>query len=321
MNDLIRSVSCDVIRDLIPLYHDTVCSEKSRKYVEEHIKTCESCRRFLESLDETMFDAKIYEEKQNILAHHMKKEKTMAMKTGMIIAAILLLPIVIALTLTIPGYSDWKTNAVLIASMLLTAGLTVVPLVSKTKRVAKTIIFSTLALLLVIFFVEMLYYSGDILKFCEIAVSVVFGISVLLFPVVIRQVELPETLKNKKALLTMLWDTLWFYLMIFTFAITYPKALNDLMLIGTFGIILTWAIFIVARYMRCRCMLKAGIIIGIIDIWLYIGTAVGWVTVSTVVSSNTIFAILFIVSLVLICIGKITSCYLKSNEVQRKKSD
>ena len=158
MNDMTHNISCDVIQDIIPLYYDNVCSEKSRDLVEEHLKTCENCRRLLASLEESNFDVKIYDEKQSVLANHMKKEKTTAMKIGMIIAAVLLLPIVIALTLTIPGYSDWKTNAVLIASMLLTAGLTVVPLMSKTKRLSKTIIFSTIALLLVILLVELLYY-------------------------------------------------------------------------------------------------------------------------------------------------------------------
>lgn len=312
MNDLINNISCDVIQDIIPLYHDKVCSDKSCEYVEEHIKTCENCNRFLKSLDEITFDSKIDDEKQKVLAHHAKKEKTAAMKTGMFIAAILLLPIVIAFILTIPGYSDWKVNAVLIASMLLTAGLTVVPLMSKTKKLSKTIIFSTLALLLVIFFVEMLYYAGGILEFCEIAFSVVFGISVLFFPVVIRQAELPEILKNKKALLTMLWDTLWFYLMIFTFAIAFPDAFKNLLFVGTFGIILTWAIFVVARYIKFNCVFKAGIIIAIIDAWLYIGTNIGWITVTTYASPNVVFIPLLIVSLILIGVGIMFAYYLKN---------
>ena len=43
MSDLINMDVCDVIRDIIPLYHDDVCSGKSREYVEEHIKTCKIC--------------------------------------------------------------------------------------------------------------------------------------------------------------------------------------------------------------------------------------------------------------------------------------
>ena len=41
---------CDVIMDLLPLYHDGVCSEKSREMVEEHLKECEECRRALEQI-------------------------------------------------------------------------------------------------------------------------------------------------------------------------------------------------------------------------------------------------------------------------------
>jgi hypothetical protein len=36
-----------VIQDLLPLYHDGVCSEKSREMVEEHLMECESCKKAL----------------------------------------------------------------------------------------------------------------------------------------------------------------------------------------------------------------------------------------------------------------------------------
>ena len=35
----------DIVQDLLPLYHDGVCSDESRAAVEEHLKTCEDCRR------------------------------------------------------------------------------------------------------------------------------------------------------------------------------------------------------------------------------------------------------------------------------------
>ena len=38
---------CEVILDLLPLYHDGVCSEKSKEMVEEHLKECESCQKAL----------------------------------------------------------------------------------------------------------------------------------------------------------------------------------------------------------------------------------------------------------------------------------
>ncbi len=45
---------CGIIRDLMPLYHDNVCSEESRAAVEEHISECNDCREYYKQLsDET----------------------------------------------------------------------------------------------------------------------------------------------------------------------------------------------------------------------------------------------------------------------------
>ena len=41
----------DIILDLLPLYHDGVCSEASRAAVEEHLKTCGTCREALAEMD------------------------------------------------------------------------------------------------------------------------------------------------------------------------------------------------------------------------------------------------------------------------------
>lgn len=42
---------CNVVEDLLPLYHDGVCSEESRALVDEHIASCPKCRQILASLD------------------------------------------------------------------------------------------------------------------------------------------------------------------------------------------------------------------------------------------------------------------------------
>ncbi len=43
---------CDVVRDLLPLYQDGVCSAESRKLVEAHLAECESCRDLCRALAE-----------------------------------------------------------------------------------------------------------------------------------------------------------------------------------------------------------------------------------------------------------------------------
>lgn len=41
-------LSCEVIKDLLPLYEDEVCSEESRALVEEHLAECAECRALQE---------------------------------------------------------------------------------------------------------------------------------------------------------------------------------------------------------------------------------------------------------------------------------
>ena len=45
-------MNCNIIKDLLPLYHDDVISEESRELVEEHLKTCLECRNMLEDIKE-----------------------------------------------------------------------------------------------------------------------------------------------------------------------------------------------------------------------------------------------------------------------------
>ena len=41
----------EIVQDLLPLYHDGVCSPASRAAVEEHLKTCETCQKALTEMD------------------------------------------------------------------------------------------------------------------------------------------------------------------------------------------------------------------------------------------------------------------------------
>ena len=43
-------MNCEIVRDLLPLYCDQVCSGESRSAVEEHVAGCPSCRRMMEEM-------------------------------------------------------------------------------------------------------------------------------------------------------------------------------------------------------------------------------------------------------------------------------
>ena len=44
-------MNCKIVQDLLPLSHDGVCSEESRRAVKEHLAGCEACRQALEDMD------------------------------------------------------------------------------------------------------------------------------------------------------------------------------------------------------------------------------------------------------------------------------
>ncbi len=64
-------VNCEIIRDLIPLYADNLCSEKSRELVEKHCTECAECRERLEAVNMPLPENKICKKPEN----HMKKVK------------------------------------------------------------------------------------------------------------------------------------------------------------------------------------------------------------------------------------------------------
>lgn len=43
-------ISCKIVEDLLPLYHDKVCSQESNGLVEEHLKECENCKKLLSKM-------------------------------------------------------------------------------------------------------------------------------------------------------------------------------------------------------------------------------------------------------------------------------
>ena len=59
-------VSCDVVKDLIPLYIDDICSQESKQIVEEHIKECDSCKALYESMKEDISAPKVANDEDTI---------------------------------------------------------------------------------------------------------------------------------------------------------------------------------------------------------------------------------------------------------------
>lgn len=99
--------SCDLIRDLLPLYCDEVCSRDSAEAVQEHIDTCGKCRNiYMEmkrgALQETPLEASLnsaeYEKQQlasmRQVKKKIKKKNTFFGTVGIIIGILLTVTII-----------------------------------------------------------------------------------------------------------------------------------------------------------------------------------------------------------------------------------
>lgn len=96
------SKQCKIIEDMLPLYHDGVCSEESRQMVEAHLSECEECRKLLAQIDDDIiFPAK--DEDVEVLkgiSKAVRRGKNKALLAGILISLAVIL-------VSFAGISAW----------------------------------------------------------------------------------------------------------------------------------------------------------------------------------------------------------------------
>lgn len=265
--DKTKLQECEIVQDLLPLYYDDVCSPSSKKFIQHHLEDCESCRKLYEELKNDSVDRIMAKETQGVLERHARKERTAAYKAGLIISVLLLIPVFITLLVSMATGDGLGVFSVVTASMMLIAALTVVPLMTSQKKLAKSILAGVIALLLIIFFVDRMNGGG---QFLLLAIPTIFGLSLPLFPFVIREISLPPVLSDKKALITMIWDTAWLFLTIFIVCNQSGdlEGMRDGSIVAVIMMVGVWLIFLTARYLQVNRWIKSGIIVMITGIWM-----------------------------------------------------
>lgn len=76
------NISCEIIKDLLPLYHDGVCSNESKAMIEEHLAECDNCKKELDEMDEVL---PVNSMKQNLSDAEAVKKLSMKWRKGMFI--------------------------------------------------------------------------------------------------------------------------------------------------------------------------------------------------------------------------------------------
>ena len=101
-------MNCDIVRDLLPLYEDGLCSEESRRAVEEHLKSCEACRKLLpENSAETGSPSEGSAAESGVLqgiSREWKWQKRRSWRRGILLGMVLLLALALLAKPLLLGY-------------------------------------------------------------------------------------------------------------------------------------------------------------------------------------------------------------------------
>ena len=257
--------NCDLISDLLPLYEDGICSEVSRKIVDEHLEECPECKKLLKNLSDKSIDEKLVKEKDEVISSQAKFFKRKTAFAGSIISLIFALPILICLIVNLATGSGLTWFFMVLASILVLASIVIVPLmVSKNKMFLTMASFTASVLLL--FAVICIYSHGH--WFFVAASSTLFGLVMLFAPFIAYRRPVKEYVKNHKGLAIMGAYTFTFLLMMVSIglfvknAVFFPMAASiSLPLVG-----MAWAIFLIVRYLKANACVKTGLSITAVGI-------------------------------------------------------
>jgi len=151
------NISCAVIMDLLPLYHEDVCNEASKKLVDAHITECGKCKAILKEMKDNKLEERVIMERENVLENHMKNVKKQALIQVFSIAMAITIVPTFAVNLATSGTLDWFF--IVLGGVLLFGTLTLVPLLIEKNRGLWTLVSSTASLLLLLYVINS--YVGD----------------------------------------------------------------------------------------------------------------------------------------------------------------
>ncbi|MBR0463538.1 MAG: zf-HC2 domain-containing protein [Clostridia bacterium] len=202
---------CDVVRDLLPLYADDVCSPTSREVVEAHLKTCPDCARVLSRLRQSELEDDLHYEKDEVIHRQAVRFKRRSARVGSVIACILMVPVLISLILemTVPAFTP-LIFLVVLSSIAVLGSLIVTPLMVERDKLFWTFLTFTASLIVLLFFcfLQMPYTFTD---FLLVISSVLFGLSVVFLPFLIRARPLRPYLERcNKAAVVVITDVILF---------------------------------------------------------------------------------------------------------------
>ena len=174
---------CEVIRDLLPLYVDDVCSGTSRELIEEHLQDCPECSAILEKIRKNEIENNLREEKEQVIEYQAKRFKRRSTTVGSVVSGLFMVPILICLiiNLSVGGSLGWFY--LVLGGLAVVASWTLVPLMVQRNK----LFWSFCAFVLSVLFtlaVACFYTHGN--WFFLASSAVLFGFALIGLPFALR---------------------------------------------------------------------------------------------------------------------------------------
>lgn len=178
-----KEKECEIIRDLLPLYADDVCSERSAQLIEEHLQSCPECSAMLEQLRTHEIETGLQEEKEQVIEYQSKRFRRRSATVGSAVSGLFMIPVVVCLIVNIASGSPLGWFFIVLAALGVAASLVIVPLMMTENRLFWTFCCFTMSLLLLLG-VTCFYSHGN--WFFTAASAVLFGLAVFFGPFLVR---------------------------------------------------------------------------------------------------------------------------------------
>ena len=174
---------CDVIRDLLPLYADDVCSEASREIIENHLPECPECTAMLEKLRSREIENDLQTERTEVIQYQAKKFKRRSTLAGAVVAGIFMIPILICLIITMSRGMDLGSLFIVIGGLAVAASVIIVPLMVPEDKLFWTFCAFCGSLVLLLAICALATGGG---WFFTAASASLFGLAVVFLPFAVK---------------------------------------------------------------------------------------------------------------------------------------
>jgi hypothetical protein len=255
-----------------------VCSDSSKRIVEEHLLECDSCKSALAKIDDNTYDNLLQQEREDVVGTYTRSIKRKSLIAGLSLASLLAVPILVCLIVNIASGHALDWFFIVLTALMVLASVTVVPLVVEERKGLWTLGSFTASLAALLLTCSL--YSGGT-WFFVVLIPVLFGLSVVFAPFVLRQLPLKGFVAQNKGLIVMVADTALLFATIIASRLSFYSSTDwvAVFLITATSLLLPWSLFIIIRYVRANGFIKAGLSTITGTLFLSgIDTAISWIT-------------------------------------------